>query len=246
MVWVILVLAVVAAVIFISLEIEVKRRVSFEGIEDASAVRAYDHMSRSPQFRAMRAIFVRELKKLGPDGTLADVGCGPGYLLEVLARNLPQLKLVGVDISTEIIAQARVNLSSYPNVDFKISDSRGLPFASNSLDFVVSTLSLHHWSEPRASIREFFRVLKPGGHFLIFDLRRNPPILAHFVIRLGTAMVVPRALRRMKEPLGSLLASYTPAEAKSILKDIPITSFEISKGFFWLFLWGKKSDKEKK
>jgi ubiquinone/menaquinone biosynthesis C-methylase UbiE len=246
MVWIILVLAVVAAVIFIFIEIEVKRKVSFEGIEDESVVKAYDYMSRSPQFRAMRAIFVRELKKIGPNGTLADVGCGPGYLLGVLARNLPQLKLVGVDISAEIIAQARANLSSFPNVDFKIAGVQGLPFEDNSVDFVVSTLSLHHWSRPSESLREFYRVLKPGGHFLVFDLRRNPPILAHFVIRLGTAMIVPGALRRMKEPLGSLLASYTPAEVKSILKDIPITRFKISKGFFWLFLWGKKSDKEKK
>ncbi|MBD3285453.1 methyltransferase domain-containing protein [candidate division WOR-3 bacterium] len=240
MVWVIVILAVIAVVCVVSIEIKVRHKPSLEGIEDASAVKAYDRLSQMPQFAAMRGIFVNELKRHNPSGILADVGCGPGYLLNVLASRFPHLNLLGVDISREILAKARDNLTSFANIDFKLAGSQGLPFAANSLDFVVSTLSLHHWSEPSASFREFHRVLRPEGQFLIFDLRRNPPILFHLLMRVITPLVVPRVLTRIAEPLGSLLASFTPAEVEDIIKGTPFREFEVKKGFFWLFAWGRK------
>lgn len=240
MAWVILAAAVVAALIFVSIEIEVKRQASLEGIEDASAVRAYDHLSQGPQFGAMRAIFTRELKKHKPTGTLSDVGCGPGYLLEVMARRFSHLHLVGVDISEEIITKAHENLSGFKNVEFKVAGSHRLPFADNSLDFLVSTLSLHHWSKPAKSFQEFYRVLRPGGQFLVFDVRRNPPILVHLMFRLVTAVVMPEPLRKIAEPLGSLLSSYTPDEVDDILTHTPFTTHRTRKGLFWMFAWGQK------
>lgn len=240
MVWVIIAVAAAAVVIFLFIEIEVRHRASLEGIDDPSAVRAYDYMSRTPGFAAMRAVFTGELKKHDPAGTLADVGCGPGYLLRVLAQNYPHLHLIGVDISSHIIEKAKRNLAHYRNIGFKVAGSHGLPFADNSLDFVVSTLSLHHWSKPRQAIEEFHRVLKPGGGVLIFDVRRNPPVLAHFLVRIITAVVVPGPLRRIKEPLGSILASYTPREVAAILTKTPFTDFSVKKGLFWLFAWGQK------
>jgi ubiquinone/menaquinone biosynthesis C-methylase UbiE len=89
---------------------------------------------------------------------------------------------------------------------------------------------------------EFYRILKPGGQFLVFDLRRNAPVLAHFLIRFITAAVVPEPLRRIKEPLGSILASYTPGEVASILDHTPFTDFGVKKGLFWQFAWGRKSN----
>ncbi|MBN2379394.1 methyltransferase domain-containing protein [candidate division WOR-3 bacterium] len=240
MVWVIVILAVIAVICFVSIEIKVRRRQSLEGIEDPSGVIAYDHLSQGPQFGAMRAIFTRELKKHKPAGTLADVGCGPGYLLKVLARKFPHLQLVGVDISAEILSKARGNLTSFKNIDFKLAGSQGLPFASSSLDFLTSTLSLHHWSKPGEALEEFYRVLEPGGEFLLFDLRRNPPVFIHLLFRLVTVLVMPRVFRRIAEPLGSLLASYTPREVEFILEGTPFREFEIKKGFFWLFAWGRK------
>jgi ubiquinone/menaquinone biosynthesis C-methylase UbiE len=244
MAWVILAAAVVAALIFVSIEIEVKRRASLEGIEDVSAVRAYDYLSQGPQFKAMRSIFSGELKRYDPQGTLVDVGCGPGYLLEVMARRFSHLRLVGVDISEEIVTKARGNLSGFKNVEFKVAGSHRLPFADNSLDFLVSTLSLHHWSKPAKSFQEFYRVLRPGGQFLVFDVRRNPPILVHLMFRLVTTIVMPEPFRKITEPLGSLLSSYTPGEVRDILSDTPFKDFRVKKGLFWLFAWSQKTYKE--
>ena len=46
----------------------------------------------------------------------------------------------------------------------------GLPFEDASFDLVVSTFSVHHWSDPEAGIGELARVLRPGGRAFIWDL----------------------------------------------------------------------------
>ena len=72
-----------------------------EGIDDNEIVKAYDRISQWPQFRAIRQIIIHELKKHHPQGTLVDVGCGPGYLLVDMARAFNDLKFIGVDISSK-------------------------------------------------------------------------------------------------------------------------------------------------
>lgn len=46
-----------------------------------------------------------------------------------------------------------------------------LPLADRSVDIAVSTLSLHHWRDPAVVLRELWRVVRPGGRVLIYDIR---------------------------------------------------------------------------
>lgn len=55
-----------------------------------------------------------------------------------------------------------------------MGDVAGLPLPDGALDWAVSSLSLHHWSDPDRALGEICRVLKPGGQMLLFDLRRDP------------------------------------------------------------------------
>jgi ubiquinone/menaquinone biosynthesis C-methylase UbiE len=57
------------------------------------------------------------------------------------------------------------------NLRFQVGDVAALPFADNSVDLVVSTLSLHHWDDPAAGFNEIVRVLGPGGQAWIYDFR---------------------------------------------------------------------------
>mgnify|MGYP001072125842 CR=1 FL=1 len=101
---------------------------------------------------------------------------GLGYLVAEIAKSFPQLSIIGVDISEEMRQKATKNLFSLglaEKVSFRQGDIQEFPFENNSLDFVVSTLSLHHWLEPKQALEEINRVLKPRGQFLIFDLRRD-------------------------------------------------------------------------
>ena len=91
---------------------------------------------------------------------------------------------------TQAIANARLAGVAH-QTDFRTADVAALPFPDASLDLVVSTLSLHHWDDPGSIFDEIARVLRPGGAFLLFDLRRDlgpaPWLLLWFV----THVVVP-------------------------------------------------------
>jgi len=55
-----------------------------------------------------------------------------------------------------------------------------LPFADESFDLVVSTLSMHHWAHAPAGLAEIARVLRPGARALVWDFRRGfIPLHAH-------------------------------------------------------------------
>ena len=220
------------------------RHVSAEGIEDEAVIDAYDRISRWPQFKVLRSIILRELIKYQPKGTLADIGCGPGYLITRMVQAMPQLSIIGVDISDKILKKARKNLAKRgltDRVTFRPGDIKQLPFEPSSLDFAVSTLSLHHWSNPSAALEEIHRVLKPAGQFLIFDLRRDSPRIVYWVLRAAQTLILPRALRRVNEPTSSFLAAYQPSEVQSMLSLSSFKSVDISSSLFWLFAWGQKN-----
>ena len=88
-------LYVIGAIIFLLLLVlslglrraKVPRQISNEGIENDAVVEANNRINRWPQFRVLRKIFIAELKKHQPEGIVADIGCGPGYLIVDLARS---------------------------------------------------------------------------------------------------------------------------------------------------------------
>ncbi len=232
------------AIILGSPRVRLSRRRSHEGIEDPEAAKAYDWISRWPQFRFLRRLVVDEMARYNPRGTVVDIGCGPGYLLAVMARAFPDTQLVGVDLSEEMTATAARNLAALGParpVEFRTGDVHDLPFEDGTVDFAVSSLSLHHWSDPRHALEEIYRILRPGGQMLVFDLRRDVRRGFYGLFRLATRFVVPAPLRRFGEPLGSLLSSYTPAEVWERLSTTPFARRRVKAGPLWFFVWAEKS-----
>jgi ubiquinone/menaquinone biosynthesis C-methylase UbiE len=236
----------ILVVVFIVLgfsRIRLARRPSFEGIEDPEIAQAYDRISRWPQFRMLRRMIAGKLARYQPIGTLADIGCGPEYLATLIARRYRHLHVVGLDTSCEMIRAASLNAASLglsDRVEFREGDVSGLPMPEGTLDFAVSTLSLHHWSNPGQGLAEFHRVMKPGGQLLIFDLRRDSRRFFYWLLRFAQRCVVPAALRGANEPLGSLLASYTRAEVENLLSLSPFTEWKVEGGPAWVFAWAVK------
>jgi ubiquinone/menaquinone biosynthesis C-methylase UbiE len=104
-----------------------------------------------------------------------EVGSGPGHLSIRMARQL-DLDVTGLDLDPAMIEVARANAEHPPGDDdrrpsFVLGDVASLPFPDASFDLVVSTLSMHHWSDPQAGLAEIGRVLRPGGRVLVWDLR---------------------------------------------------------------------------
>jgi len=238
-------IAVVLVLVRGCIRVRLNRQVNVEGIDDEEAVKAYGRISRMPQFSVLRHNFVRELKRHNPSGTLADLGCGPGYLLQLIAKEIPQVDLIGVDISEEMLQKAAINLSTLgrdKKVQFKHGDIRKLPLEDDSMDFIVSTLSLHHWSDPKSAFDEIHRVLKHEGQFLLFDLRRDPQRWFFWLIRFAQKVMLRTfgadAIVRLNEPTGSVLSSYTPSEVETLLKATPFARWKLKGGAGWIFLWG--------
>jgi ubiquinone/menaquinone biosynthesis C-methylase UbiE len=219
----------------------VERVPSQEGIDELAEARAYGRIMQLPHMALLRSFVARRATDLVAAGAAADLGCGPGYLVIELARRAPGLHVTGVDLSDAMLTQAFSNarLAGVAHqIDFRTADAAALPFPDASLDLVVSTLSLHHWDDPRPAFDEIARVLRPGGGFLIFDLRRDLGPAPWLLIWFATHVVVPAALRHIGEPLGSRNAAYTPDEIAGLLQTSLLTGWRVARGPFGLSIEG--------
>lgn len=108
-----------------------------------------------------------------PGARILEVGCGPGHLSTRLARD-QALEVTGLDLDPAMIERARANAARSEIQGraprFVEGDVASLPFDDSSFDLVVSTFSMHHWSDPTAGLSEIARVLRPGGRVLLWDL----------------------------------------------------------------------------
>ena len=107
-------------------------------------------------------------------GLILDVGTGPGALAVEIAGRCLSCRVLGIDLAPEMLrtaAQRAAEAGVGERVDFQVSDAAQLPLADGSIDAAVSTLSLHHWRDPAAVLRELWRVVRPGGRVLIYDTR---------------------------------------------------------------------------
>ncbi len=95
-----------------------------------------------------------------PGERILDFGCGTGHLTNKIAQS--GAKMVGIDSSPDMIAQARGN---YPDIDFQVAD--GTTFRSEeSFDAVFSNAALHWMRPPEAVAESLASALKPGGRLV--------------------------------------------------------------------------------
>jgi ubiquinone/menaquinone biosynthesis C-methylase UbiE len=103
------------------------------------------------------------LVKLGERETVLDVGCGAGWLCRMLASELCESKIVGLDVSDEMIERARAASAGFANLTFQVGGVDQIPSEDNAFTKVISVESSYYWPDPARGIREIFRVLAPGG-----------------------------------------------------------------------------------
>jgi ubiquinone/menaquinone biosynthesis C-methylase UbiE len=98
-----------------------------------------------------------------------DVATGAGHTALVFAPHVAHV--VATDLTAEMLAQTERLAAerSLKNVETRLADAGALPFADTSFDLVTCRLAFHHFPHQEIAIREFARVLRPGGRLAFAD-----------------------------------------------------------------------------
>jgi ubiquinone/menaquinone biosynthesis C-methylase UbiE len=126
---------------------------------------------------AWDAVFTRHLAP--PPGRVLDIGTGHGYLANVACRL--GYEAAGVDIAESMVDEARKRASSLgQQIDFRVTDADVLPYEDASFVGVTERNVLWTMPNPERSLREFWRVLEPGGRLLVIEskwlVERTDPV----------------------------------------------------------------------
>jgi ubiquinone/menaquinone biosynthesis C-methylase UbiE len=145
-----------------------------------------------PSVRACQQEIVRWRSGRGSQPfRILDIGCGTGSLLALMAGEPCTELLVGLDYAQEMVRQAadKFARSQYAGKLHALrGDSERLPLAAASFDVVTCCNSFHHYPHQAAAIREFRRVLRPGGLLVVIDGFRDN-VIGWVVFDVGVALV---------------------------------------------------------
>lgn len=109
--------------------------------------------------------------------SLLDIGCGTGIYFKILSRYADKIHAIDTSVDMVVIADDFCQQSNIGNVFPQVGSALNIPFSDNSFEVVVSLDVLHHVNEPQRVIEEVYRVLKPGGFFLVFEPNILNPLM---------------------------------------------------------------------
>lgn len=118
-------------------------------------------------------VYYRErLKKLGffgKDKTLLDAGCGAGYW--AIAASHLNKQVFGIDITEKYLSYAKTLKKNFhrQNINLKLGKIENLPYHDNFFDFIIC-YSVWMFTDKEKTLKEFRRVLKPGGKLYLGSL----------------------------------------------------------------------------
>jgi len=157
------------------------------------------------------------LATLNPGDTVLDLGSGGGIDVFLSARRVgPTGKVYGLDMTDEMLELARKNAkeAGATNVEFLKGELEAIPLPAGSVDVIISNCVINLSADKDRSLREAFRVLKPGGRFAVSDV----------VVR-GE---VPEPIRKSVELwIGCLAGALEEKEFEAKLRSAGFTDVEI-------------------
>jgi len=137
-----------------------------------------------------------ELMRIARDENILDVGCGAGWLSRALARGVPEGRVVGMDISDEMVRRARAASLEFENLVFVVGQVGDIPWEANFFTRAISVESSYYWPDPAKGMREIFRVLGEGGSaWIIINYYKDNPHSHQW----GKLLSVPTHLRSADE-----------------------------------------------
>ncbi len=195
--------------------------------------------------KALRGSLLKEIERQGLRSfSILDVGAGSGELLRVAAQWARETdrtpSLIGLELNERSAQAILAESKAFPEVSSVQGSGLKLPFPDAAVDYVISSLTLHHFDDSGAVniLREMGRVARRG--VFVIDLHRNPAAY-FFYTTLGHLFLHNRLIR--EDGALSILKSFTPAELERLGQQAGLKNATVEKHFpSRLVLSARKSD----
>lgn len=185
---------------------------------------------------AVNKMLKRHRKSVDHPIALADLGCGSGDILKRIAevgrKHGWSMQLTGIDANPHIIAQAKKNCASYPEIKFETIDVLSNEFRQKKFDLILGTLFFHHFSDN--TLIELLTNIKQQVRMgiIINDIHRH--WMAYHSIRLLTKYFSRSAMVKFDAPL-SVLRAFNRQELENILSRSGLHTHTMR--WKWAFRW---------
>lgn len=200
--------------------------------------RSLDHVAQVNRFLGGNRGLLQALRVLLPrGGRLLDVGTGSGDLPRAIVRwarrrDLP-VRISAVDVHAQTLEIARAACRDYPEIEVRQADALRLPFADQSFDVALMSLTLHHF-EGEDELRALHELARVGRHLLVSELERCWPNY------LGARLLAAtwwrsNPITRHDGPL-SVLRAYTPAELDRTARHAGLPAVTVRRHFYFRLL----------
>ncbi|NIQ00172.1 MAG: methyltransferase domain-containing protein, partial [Nitrospinaceae bacterium] len=164
--------------------------------------------------------------------SMVDLGSGGGVDVFIAAKIVgPQGKAIGIDMTEKMLEVARKNARQvsknlgYSNIEFKQGFLESIPLEDTSVNVVTSNCVVNLSTNKQEVFKEIFRILKPGGRFVIADIISDRP--------------VPQAMRSNRELWGECVSgALTLDEFTGFAKGAGLHGFILKKDYLWKVVEG--------
>ncbi len=194
-----------------------------EVMDTAEEALDYDSMDH----REVNSRFADDFQQLAAEyglpanAEILDVGTGTALIPIEIARRLPGVHIIAIDLAEEMLKLGRVNVARAgleQRIQLERIDAKDLAGPTGGFDAVISNSIVHHIPEPLTAFREMHRVLRPGGLLFLRDLLR--PDSRKELERLVEQHAAGATPRQRKLFADSLHASLTLAEVAGLLEAV--------------------------
>lgn len=131
--------------------------------DDDKIVRCLNFLDNLPDVRAYKERSIDTLR-LRPDCRVADVACGLGFDLLRLHRHVPDGRVIGFDLSSDLVAAARRLVAGNDGIEVRQADAHAIDEPEGTYDAVRIDRSLQHLDDPKRVVSEMARIARSGGY----------------------------------------------------------------------------------
>lgn len=142
-------------------------------------------LNKIPYLRSLYGgLFQSHLRGI-PKSRILDIGCGTGIYFDVLSLCADRINAIDCSADMIQIAADYCRKNSLKNIFPTVGSSMAIPFDDECFDLVMELDTLHHVTDLDKTLSEIYRILKPGGHFFLFEPNIYNPLtfFAHLIPR---------------------------------------------------------------